>query len=87
MSKHDQQTLKAPQRAEPGDLAGLAAKAVARAQAARKTFVELNAAQTQEVSGGILPVTQGFAPACPPIVYCPKPPIVAGGIIVKPVLM
>ncbi len=52
------QTKKAAPRVATTDLQTLAARAVERATAARQSFVELNAAELQAVSGGALPVVK-----------------------------
>jgi hypothetical protein len=59
------------------DLAGIAARAVERAQAARKGLTELSPEQTEAVSGGL--TTSLVVVIKPAPVLCPRPPIVYGG--------
>lgn len=70
---------KAAARIDAPALAQAAALAVERAQAVRRTFVELSAVQTREVSGGL---TVQSTTVAKPSVAAIKPPIIYGGIFV-----
>jgi len=66
---------KAAPRINADALAQAAARAVERAQAARKTFTELDAGQTQQVSGGLAVLVTVTKPTLSIV----KPPIIYGG--------
>lgn len=67
-------------RVQPQDLTDIAARAVERAQAARRGITELSPEQTEAVSGGLAAgATTSIIVVKPPVVICPRPPIIYGG--------
>lgn len=75
---------KAAARVDAGDLTDIAARAVARAQAARQaSMTELSPEQAKAVSGGATSsagfTSTSFSTIVSTQAICPKPPIVYGG--------